>query len=257
MNTLKIERFRFQSLKNVEFTLVVPHIIEISEKYPCVLQHLEKRLESVKAFLPELGKIEAQERKWQDAKQLDEYERLRDSYVNTLIRTERTYSRVAVPGYEEASAKLTALFDKHGRDIADDRNTAETQRLYNLAEDIERTAGMADALAALALTPVYNAMKEANIRFDELWQKRNAELSAIEHVDSKTIRAACVKAINAMYDGIEYWAAENEDVAEWRQLIAEFSQLGNYYNQQIKARTTRRKNRESGEDDLLIEPKTE
>ncbi|MDR0420921.1 MAG: DUF6261 family protein [Prevotellaceae bacterium] len=256
MNNLKIERFRFQSLKNVEFTLVVPHIVNIVEKHPIVEQQLQKRMDALKALLPELDKIEAQERKWHDAKQLDEYERLRDSYVNTLIRTERTYSRVAVPGYEDASAKLTALFDKHGRDIADDRNTAETQRLYNLAEDIDRTAGMIEALTVLALLPVYNAMKEANTHFDELWQRRNAELSEAEHVDSKAIRAACVKALNALYDGIEYWAAESENTA-WKPLIDEISRLGTYYQQQIKARTTRRKNSENSENEPLIQPATE
>jgi hypothetical protein len=249
----KVEKFKFQGLNNMEFTLLVPHIVFIVGKYSVVLQYLGKRFEALKAFLPELDKIEAQERKWRDAKTLNEYERSRDSYVNTLIRTERTYSRTVIPGYEEASEKLTALFDKHGRDIADDRNTAETQRIYNLVEDIERTPGMLNVLSSLALTPVYNAMKEANTRFDELWQQRNKELSEIEHVDSKTLRADCVRAINALYDGIEYWSAENDDV-QWTQLIAELSQLGNYYDQQIKARITRRRNKENKEDETLIVP---
>jgi hypothetical protein len=149
----------------------------------------------VKGFLPALDKIEVQERRWQEAKVLDEEERLRDDFVNTIIRTERNYARVVVPGYENASELLTALFDKHGRDIAYDRNTAETQRIYNLTKDVERTPGMPEALEALALTPVYNAMKEANKHFDELWQQRNKYFSEVEHVDSKAIRADCVKAI--------------------------------------------------------------
>ncbi|MDR2292967.1 MAG: DUF6261 family protein [Prevotellaceae bacterium] len=253
MNTLKIERFRFDELKNAEFTLVVPHIVNIVEKYPIALQQLPKRIAALKAFLPELDKIEAQERKWRDAQQLDEYERLRDAYVNTLIRTERTYARVAIPGYEEASKKLTALFDKHGRDIADDRNTAETQRLYNLVEDIERTDGMLNILNVFALTPVYTAMKDANIYFDKLWQLRNTELSEVEHIDTKAIRAACVKAINALYEGIEYWAAESEN-AEWKPLIDEISKLSAYYKQQIKARITRRKNKENTDSEPTIKP---
>jgi hypothetical protein len=253
MNTLKIERFSFDELKNAEFTLAVPHIVNIVEKHTVASQQLSKRIDALKACLPELDKIEAQERKWREAQQLNEYERLRDEYVNTLIRIERTYSRVAIPGYEEASKKLTALFDKHGRDIAGDRNIAETQRLYNLVEDIERTDGMTDVLAVFALMPVYSAMKDANAHFDSLWQQRNTELSEIEHVDSKAIRAACVKIINALYDGIEYWAAESEN-AEWKPLIDEISRLGIYYKQQIKARTTRRKNRENTDSEPTITP---
>jgi hypothetical protein len=252
----KIVRFRFQSLNNVEFTLVVPHIISIAEKYPVVQQQLLNRFGRLNAFLPELDKMEAQERKWHDAKTRDGYERSRDAYVNTLIRTEHTYSRVAIPGFEDASEKLTALFDKHGRDIAYDRNTAETQRIYNLVEDIERTPGMLDILASLALMPAYNAMKEANTRFDELWQLRNKELSEVEYVDGKAIRAECVKAINAFYEGVEYWDSESGN-SQWTQLIAELSQLGSYYDQQIKARITRRKNKKNSDDEPLIDLKTE
>jgi hypothetical protein len=252
----KIEKFKFQYLSNVEFTLAVPQIIVIADRYSVVPQQLGKRLDTLKAFLPELDKIEAQERRWRDAKTLDENERSRDAYVNTLIRTERTYSRVTVPEYGDASKKLTALFDKHGRDIADDRNTAETQRIYNLVEDIERAPGMLDALAVFALIPVYNAMKEANAHYDELWQRRNRELSEVEHVDSKAIRLSCVRAINALYEGIEYWAAESDDLA-WSQLVTELSQLGSYYDRQIKARITRRKNKENTEKEPLIEPQSQ
>jgi hypothetical protein len=226
------------------------------DKYSVVPQQLGRRLEALKAFKPELKKIEAQEHRWRDAKTLDDHERSRDAYVNTLIRTERTYSRVTIPAYEEASKKLTALFDKHGRDIADDRNTAETQRIYNLVEDVERTSGMLEALDVFALTPVFNAMKETNALFDELWQRRNKELSEVEHVDSKAIRSDCVKAINALYEGIEYWAAESDDPA-WSQLIAELSQLGSYYDRQIKARITRRKNKKNNEEEEpLIKPQS-
>jgi hypothetical protein len=241
---VRIEKFRFQSLNNVEFTLVVPHIITIADGYPVVHQQLERRFQTVGAFGPELKKIEAQERKWRDAKTLGELERSRDTYVSTLIRTERMYAQIVIPDYDEASKKLTALFDKHGRDIANDRNTAETQRIYNLVEEIERTPEILDALAVLALTPIYKAMKEANRSFDELWQRRNKELSEVEDVDSKMIRTDCVKVISALYEGIEYWVAEDDDPA-WKQLVAELSQLGSYYSRQIKARETRRRNRDN------------
>jgi hypothetical protein len=232
----------------MEFTYLIPRIVLIAEKYSIVNQHLGKRFEALKSFLPQLEKIKAQERKWRDAKTLDEHERSRDSYVRTLIRTEQTYSRISVPGFEEVSQRLTSLFDKHGRDIADDRDTAETQRIYNLVEDVERNPEMLDALTALALIPAFNAMKESNIRFDELWQLRNKELSENERVDAKTIRTECGRAIVAFYEGIEYWASESDNT-EWQQLMAELNQLGNYYDQQIKARITRRKNKEAGNED--------
>lgn len=248
MENIIIKRFRLWSLSNMEFTFFVPRVVSIAGKYPAVSQQMGKRYDALKAFLPELDKIEVQERKWRDSKLLDEYERSRDSFVKTLIRTEQTYSRAVVPGFEEASKRLTALFDKHGRDIAEDRHTAETQRINDLAKDVERSPDMVDALTTLALIPVYNAMKEANTHFDELWQRRNRELSETDRVDTKTVRTECGKAITAFYEGIEYWASESDN-AEWQQLAAELSQLGNYYAQQIKARISRRKNKETNSDD--------
>jgi hypothetical protein len=97
----KINRFRFPNLSNEEFTRVVPHIVAIAKKYSVVLQKLEKRFVALQSFLPELDKIEAQTRKWREAKTLNEYEHSRSAYVHTLIRTEHTHSRVSIPGFEE------------------------------------------------------------------------------------------------------------------------------------------------------------
>jgi hypothetical protein len=252
METTKIERFRMEGLRNAEFTMIVPHILAIMSR-SSFNQQLSKRVDAIRAFLPDLDKIEAQDRRWRDNRLLNEAEQLRDGYVNTLIRTEKTFRRIVMPGNEEASEKLTALFDKHGRNIATDRNIAETQRIYNLVEDVERTLGMMDVLGYFALIPIYEAMKQANTRFDELWQQRNKELSENEIVDSKLIRANCTKALVALYDGIEYLASESEDPA-WLPLIRELSQLSGYYKRQLKARVTRRKNRENVTDEPLIRP---
>jgi hypothetical protein len=47
----------------------------------------------------------------------------------------------------------------------------------------------------------------------------------------------------------------SSDDAQWTQLITELSQLGSYYDQQIKARETRRKNKDNNSnDEPLIVP---
>jgi hypothetical protein len=240
MEVLKIERFKFVYLRHMEFTIVVPRIVAIVESHDPDALRLTGRLNAVKAFLPDLDRIEVQERKWRESALLAESERVRDDMVNTIIRVERAYARVTVPGCEEASEKLTALFDKHKRDIAADGDTAETQRIYNLTEDIERTPGLPEALNGLALTPAYNAMKEANIRFDELWRKRNKELSEKDKVDSKAIRVACVQAVNHLYDGIDFYVVEY-GVEAYRPLIMEINKLNAYYRQHIEAGLTLRK----------------
>ncbi|MDR3260479.1 MAG: DUF6261 family protein [Tannerella sp.] len=253
-----IERFRITALRNMEFTLVVPRIVSIVESHDPAALRLANRLEAVKSFLPDLEKIEAQERKWSDAALMEGCEDTRDDMVNTLIHVERAYARVHVPGFEEASLKLTALFDKHKRDIAVDNRTSETQRIYNLVEDIERTPGFQEnVLDVFSLRPVFQAMKEANIRFDELWLRRNRELSEVEKVDSKAIRVKCGKAVSSLYEGIEFYAAEYGE-AEYQALIRELNKLSAYYKQQIKARITRQRNagKNAGKpnDEELIKP---
>jgi hypothetical protein len=253
---VRINSCRFEELRNVEFVWVVPHIVTIVKESP-LASKLDKRLNGVISCLPDLGKIEAQERKWHESKQINEAEHARDDYVNTLIRVERAYSRVVIPEYEEASKQLTALFDKHKRDIATDTNIGETQRIYNLVEDVERTPALLNALNTLALTPVYKLMKEANSRFDELWKQRNKDLSEHEHVDAKAIRSNCVGTINILYEGIEYLAHEEDYTPEWLSLIRRLSQVGTYYKQQLKARSTRRKNKIKTEDEPPIQPPTD
>jgi hypothetical protein len=255
METLKIDRFKLSYLRNMEFTLVVPRLISIVDNHNPESLGLAGRLNIVKRFLPDLDRMEAQERRWNEAAQLDECERSRDSMVNLLIRTERMYARAVVPGYEDASEKLTALFDKHKRDIAADNVTSETQRIYNLAEDIERTPGMLEALNTLALLPAYHAMKEANNRFEELWRKRNRELSEKDQVDSKAIRSACTQALNSLYDAIDFLASEQGE--SFRPLILEINQLSAYYKQRIKARITYRKKTGTPDTEIIKPEETE
>jgi replicative superfamily II helicase len=249
-----IEELKFNALRNMEFNLLVTHILSIVDQ-PFVLNRVGKRVDTLKAFLPELEKIEAQDRKWHESNDLNQAEKDRDNYVNILIRTERTYSRIIIPEYETASKLLTSLFDKHKRDIATDTNIAETERIYNLVNEVEHTSALLEALKTFSLIPAYEAMKAANIRFDELWQKRNRELGEIEPIDTKTIRTECVKAIKNLYKGIEYWDDE-EGTPEWDTLIRTLSQLGSYYKQPLKARATRRKNKDSAapDDEPVIAP---
>jgi hypothetical protein len=249
-----IEEFKYNGLRNMEFNLLVSHIISIIDQ-AFVRDKIGKRVDTLKKFLPELEKIEAQDRKWHESNELNQAEKDRDNYVNTLIRTERTYSRIFIPEYETASKLLTSFFDKHKRDIATDTNTAETERIYNLVNDIEHTSALLEALKTFSLIPAYEAMKTANIRFDELWQKRNRELGELKPVDTKTIRTDCVKAIKNLYKGIEYWC-EEEETPQWDTLIGTLSQLGSFYKQQLKARATRRKNKDNTvlEDEPVIVP---
>ncbi len=253
MENLKIERFRITRLRNMEYTLVVPRIINIIERYFPESLRITRRLDALKAFLPELDKIEAHERRWHASQEKNDCERQRDEAVNAIIRTERTYSHLAIPAMNEVSKMLTHLFDKHGRDIASDNETSETQRIYNLVEDIERTPGMPEALEAFALTPIYENMKNNNIRFDELWRQRNKETSEITTVDVKAIRCACDKALIDLFNGIEYCAAEYT-AEEYIPLINELNKLAVYYRQNLKARHIRLQNGAKSQEEPIMQP---
>ncbi len=241
MENLKIERFNISRLRNMEYTLVVPRIIAIVENHNPEALRLSKRMDALKAMQPELDRIEAHERRWHASQEKNDCEHRRDQMVNALIRTERTYANLEVLSLSEASKLLTQLFDKHGRDIASDNETSQTQRIYKLVEDIERSPAVKEVLVSLALMPVYETLKAANIRFDELWILRNKETSEVLPVDTRAIRLACDKALADLLNGIEYCAIEY-NAADYQLLISELSKLGGYYKQQLKARQTRLKN---------------
>ncbi len=246
---VKVTRFKISNLRNMEYVLVVLRIIEIVERHVPDALHLRKSLNRLKAFVPELQRIEAMMRKWRKSRELDECEHLRDDMVDTLIRTERNYAKVSVPETNAASKMLTALFDKHKRDIATDTDTAETQRIYKLVEDVERDAAMLDALTLLALMPFFNMMKEANRQFDELWKERNRELGEENRANAKAIRAGCDKALTALANAIEHCSGEYDDL-DYQPLAKELNRQSDFYKQQLKARATRRKNGEKTEEDI-------
>lgn len=244
-----IERFKISHLRNMEYALIVPRILRIADSYDPERLHLGRRLNRAKAFLPELQRIEAIERKWHKSRQLGDSEFTRDIMVNTIIQMVRAFMRINIPVKSKAAELLDTLFDKHGRDIAVDSDTAETQRIFNLVKDVEASAELREAMNVLGLAEVFDYMKSANIEFNDLWEERNRELGQKEPVNTKAVRQKCNKALTALFDAIEHNSAEYEEL-DYLPLAKELNKQAAFYRQQLKARATRRKNNEKdkGED---------
>ncbi|MDR0604412.1 MAG: hypothetical protein LBG80_08945, partial [Bacteroidales bacterium] len=58
------------------------------------------------------------------------------------------------------------------------------------------------------------------------------------------------------FDAVQYCAFANEHI-DYNPLINELKQLSAYYNQQLKARATRRKNNQATDGESTIEPPKE
>ena len=91
--------------------------------------HLEKAYGRLAALLPAVNTIAVQEKRNVLSAVLSELDNERDALLGVLISQSRTLSRVNLPSTTQAAVLIDALFDKHGRDMAQANYTTETQRI--------------------------------------------------------------------------------------------------------------------------------
>ncbi|MDR0844889.1 MAG: DUF6261 family protein, partial [Tannerella sp.] len=137
--------------------------------------------------------------------------------------------------------------------IAKASRAAETERLLMLEADIQASPAIQDALAAFGLTRVVERLFEASREYENLFGEFIAEKGAEERIDVALLRKTCTKALTQFFDALEYSAYYHESL-DYRPLINELTWLNQYYNQQLKARETRRKNGKKTDEEPPIPP---
>ncbi|MDR2286515.1 MAG: DUF6261 family protein [Prevotellaceae bacterium] len=120
--------------------------------------------------------------------------------------------------------------------------------------DINASAEIQTALSNFGLRPVMNRLFAANKEYDALFREYITEKSTEEHIDVAELRKKCTKALGQFFDAVQYCAFAYEDV-DYSPLINELEQLSVYYNQRLRARATRRKNKTAGDEPVIDPPK--
>jgi len=249
----RIIKFSYQQLWNSEYPLVVNRLMDIVHKHSPYNLHLSVSFERLSAFRTSLSKIERQERTDSESALLSELDGQRDRLYNVIYAVAKAFQRTPMSEVSNHAQRVFLLFKKHGASMASSNYTAQTKRLYDLADEVRTQPETMAALEALALKPLWLRMCELNSEFDALFMARKHRQAAMERVDVRAIRRGCDKAISLLWSAIEHCIAERGAEA-YMPLLNGINGLNAYYKQQLAARATRRKAKQAAEKEAAIAP---
>ena len=238
--TVKISRLPFKTLWNSEYTLFVNQTVGIIEKYHPENLHLTKSFGKVKAMLPGLAKIKAQELSNENSKKLQDLDAERDAIITGIPAQVKTIGKMSsMASLAPHVVVLNHFFDTEGRDIATANYNSETKRIIDLLVDYDAKPEVKAAAAALNQGMFFEQLRVVNTQFDSLFMQRTEEDAAVEKVDARAIRAETDKVLTAFFDAIVFCSSEY-DTLDYATPANEVNDLVAYYKAQLKARATRR-----------------
>jgi hypothetical protein len=234
-----LERLKLTNLRNSEYTHFINQIVAIIAKYNDDALHLKKAFNRLKATLPNLAKIKAQEQGNVLSNTLHELDIERDTLLTAIVAQAKTMSKLSLPSIAPHVVVLNRLLDIHGRDIATANFNAETERINNLLADYDAKADVKTAVEALNLKILFDQLRAVNTQFAELFLQRTGEESAIEKVETRAIRAETDKILTDFFVAFEFCSLEYDE-PDYQTPANEMNELIVYYKTQLKARATRR-----------------
>jgi hypothetical protein len=236
----KINRLDLTKLWNSEYTIFVSQLINIITKYQPKNLHLSKAFNKVAAFAPELAKIKAQELSNAISALLLQLDSERDILFKAILAQIKALGKVNLPSIAPHVLVLKNFMNIHGDDIADAPYNAETKRLNDLLVDYNAKADVKLAAETLNMKILFEQLGTVNATFARQFLQRTEETSAIEKVETRTIRTELDKALKEFFDSFEFCSREYSEL-DYTTPANELNELTNYYKTQVKARATRRK----------------
>jgi glutathione S-transferase len=250
----KIERIRYTALRVDEFTLVAIYTIDICGKYNNEILYLGKSYGELSSFRSALESLQVNVRKNEKLIRLGKLDTERGSLIRCVNNVVNNFEGVNLPEISESYEILSALLDKHKtKTIASDSRTSETERLQKLEADVNASSDIQEAFRRFGLQAVVNRLFVANREYDAMFREYIADESTKERIDITELRKNCTKTLGQYFDAVQYCAFAYDNI-DYRPLINELKQLSAYYNQQLKARATRRKNGKTTDEEPPIEP---
>jgi hypothetical protein len=250
----KIERIRYAYLRVDEFTLVAVYTIDICMKYNNEAMYLGKSYNELSSFRPALESLHVNVRKNEKMTRLGKLDTERGTLIRCVNNVVNDFEDIDIPEINECHEVLSTLLNKHKtKTIASDSRTSETERLHKLDADVNASYSAIAAFEKFGLQTVVARLFASNREYDALFREYIADESAKERIDVTELRRNCTKALGQYLDAVQYCAFAYENI-DYRPLINELKQLSAYYNQQLKARATRRKNGKTTDEEPPIEP---
>lgn len=250
-----IDRVHYAELRNDEFPIVYEQTLGICAKHNPVYLRLEKSYGELASFSEPFRALTVYMRKNEKLTQAGKLDVERDMLVTSIGRVVKGFGHIALPDTVAHVELLDALIEKHKfRTIAVSSRAAETERLLMFEADI--VAGgqtVQEALSAFGLTAAIARLFAVNREYDTLFREYIAGKSEEQRIDVASLRKGCSKAIAQFFDAVQYSAYLYEDL-DYTPLANELNLLNRYYNQQLKARTARRKNGKKTDAEPPIQP---
>lgn len=251
---IKIERIRYAQLRNDEFALVAIYTIDICGKYDNNLLHLGKSYSELSTFRPGLESLKVHVRKNEKVARMGKLDMERDILLRCMNNVVNSFDDIELPDIYGNCEILSALLIRHNtKTIASDNRTAETERLQKLETEVAASPEIQSAFRNFGLQSVVTRLFEANREYDAVFREYIAEKSTEERIDVAELRKNCTKALGQYMDAVQYCTFAHEEL-DYNPLINELKQLSVFYNQQLKARATWRKNGRKTDNEPLIEP---
>lgn len=249
----KIEKLDFPKLRNAEHPRVYNRLITITQKHNPETLHLTGPFARAKAHLPELDKIEAQERGSVHTKKMEEIDQRNDNLIKGMISMAKAHILADFPATYESALLVNNWLDKHkAGSIPDDNYTSSVERISDMVADAERTPELMAALQTINVTEIFTELKTNAPQLETLFMQRKEDKSKAETVDTKAIRREADKDMRRLFTFIELYQVEYPDV-DYAPLTRELNVLLAYYKTQLAARAARRAKGENVEQEPPIE----
>lgn len=248
-----ITRVEFGKLWNSEHPLVFNRLIAIIDKHNPEALHLGGPLGRAKKHLPELDKIQMQERGSTLTKKIEETDKRSDNIIWAFTGMTNSFITANMPDTYESALIVKEWLSKHKASTIPDANyTSASERIRDLITDAERTPEIMQAIETLHQTGMFNELKSVHEQMNTLFMQRKANKAQQENIDSKAIRAAADKDMRMLFTFIELYQVENPEV-DYSPLVREMNVLLKYYKNQLAARAASRLKGDKTEEESPIE----
>jgi hypothetical protein len=251
---IKINRIHYPSLRNDEFIVVYKETVAICEAHNVSSLRVEKSYGELLSFRSEVESLSVQLRSSALVAQMNFIDHERDLLINGITRAVKVLEHLDFPEITPHVDVLLPLLDKHDtRTIAAAARTVETERLEKFEKEINADVAFQNAFAGLNLSSAIQRLFELNREYKQLFRLHISESGAEPAVRVAELRRNSSKALTQFFDAVQYGSYLYDDL-NYAPFVAEITQLHQYYNRQIKARDTRRKNGAKVSEEPAIPP---
>ena len=236
---VSIFRVKLNHLWNSEYSIFVSQLVAIFLKYNPDALHLKKAFERLRALMPQLAKIKAQELSNVLSNKLLDLDNERDALFNAIVAQVKNMGKLNLASIAAQVVVMNRFLDIHGRDIASANYNAETKRINDMLADFSAKEDVKAAAEGLNLTVFFQQLTTVNTQFANLFLQRTEDDAATETVDARSIRTETDKVLIAFFDAFEFCSSEYEEL-DYQTPANEMNKLISYYKTQLKTRATRR-----------------